>query len=221
MSIKSDNPEIAIGASESGRLVIRGLACRRGERLLFEDFDLAVRPGELVWLRAANGYGKTSLLRVVAGLSKPEAGTIERNEAGRPPLYLAHANALKDDLTVVESVRHFVALHALAASEPEILEAIRLLGLQTRRNAPIRTLSQGQRRRVALTRLCLSAPQTTWILDEPFDALDTEGVRLVNGLLATHAARGGSALFTSHVAPAIDGVTPRVVQLDALERAAG
>ena len=208
-------------ARNGSRLVVTGLACRRGERVLFRDFDLDLKPGELVWLRAANGYGKTTLLRVLVGLAKPEAGTIAWNPdvpfpERRPLLYLAHANAVKDDLTVAESVRTLVALHELSASEAAITDAIRRFGLHTRRNALIRTLSQGQRRRVALTRLCLSDPQSTWILDEPYDALDADGARLVSGLLAEHAARRGNALFTTHVPPAIEGGDPRIVQLDAM-----
>ncbi len=202
------------------RLVVRGLACRRGERVLFTGFDLDLAPGELVWLRAANGYGKTTLLRVLAGLSAPESGTIEWQPTRGAPFYLAHANALKDDLTVAESLRYMNRLHRLDASETAMTDAIRRFGLHARRNAPIRFLSQGQRRRVALTRLCLSDPQATWILDEPYDALDTEGVALVSRLLADHAARGGNALLTSHVPPVVDGVPVRPVHLDAAMDAA-
>lgn len=198
----------------AARLVVRGLACRRGERVLFDRFDLDLHPGELVWLRAANGFGKTSLLRVLVGLAKPEAGTV-RWAGDAAPLHLAHANALKEDLTVGESLRYLVALHGLEASDTAIANAIRRLGLHAKRHAPIRVLSQGQRRRVALCRLCLSSPHATWILDEPYDALDTEGVALVGDLLVAHARGGGSVLFTSHVAPLLaDGVDHRVVQLD-------
>ena len=178
-------------------------------------------PGELVWLRAANGFGKTTLLRVVAGLSPPEAGRIEWQRDGAPsadgprPLYIAHANALKDDLTVRESVAHLAALHGLAATPATVDAAIDRLGLRTRRDAPVRTLSQGQRRRVALARLCLSSPAAPWILDEPYDALDADGAAVVGGLLAAHAALGGNALFTSHVPPVVDGPAPRIVRLDA------
>ncbi len=200
------------------RLVVRDLACRRGERVLFDGFDLDLRSGELVWLRAANGFGKTSLLRVLLGLAKPEAGSVRWAADAGTPLHLAHANALKDDLTVVESLRHVVALHGLDASDATIADAIRRLGLHAKRRAPIRLLSQGQRRLVALCRLVLSPPRATWILDEPYDALDAAGVALVGGLLVGHAARGGSALFTSHVAPALErlpaGVDYRTVQLD-------
>ena len=202
-------------ASRASRtLVVDGLAGRRGERILFREFALAVAPGELVWLRAANGYGKTTLLRILAGLARPDAGTIRWSDTSGPALvYLAHANALKEDLTVLESVRYQSTLHGLFASEAAIADAIRRFGLQSRRHAPVRTLSQGQRRRVALTRLCLSGPRSTWLLDEPWDALDAEGVALVSALLEEHAAHGGNALFTSHVPPAIASL--RTVQFDA------
>jgi len=197
------------------RLRARGVACERGERRLFSDFDFTLSAGGIVWLRAANGFGKTSLLRVIAGLAQPTAGSIEWREPRAPLLYLAHANALKDDLTIVESLRYLARLHGLESSDTKLADAIRRFGLQSRRRAPIGTLSQGQRRRVALMRLCLSPPQTTWLLDEPYDALDSEGSVLVSSLLAEHAGRGGCVLFTSHVAPDIAGVPMQSIQLDA------
>lgn len=193
----------------------RGVACERGGRRLFSDFDVTLSAGDVVWLRAANGFGKTSLLRVITGLAQPAAGTIEWREPRPSLLYLAHANALKDDLTILESLRYLARLHALEASEATLADAMRRFGLQPRRHAPIRTLSQGQRRRVALMRLCLSPPQATWLLDEPYDALDSDGSALVSSLLEEHAVRGGCVLFTSHVAPGIPGLSVQSIQLDA------
>ncbi len=218
MSSKPDNSRGRRRAPSSvAALIVRGLACRRGERILFRDFDLDLAHGELVWLRAANGFGKTSLLRVLAGLAKPEAGTVEWTrpdaEHTSPLLYLAHANALKDELTVLESLRYLDALHGLGASEEAMADALRRFGLHAKRNAPVRTLSQGQRRRVALARLCLSPARASWILDEPCDALDAGGIAVVSTLLAAHAAGGGAVLFTSHMV--VDGLVPRTVQLDA------
>ncbi len=211
MSSRSDNSR-----GHERRLVVRGLAVRRGDRVLFRDFDLDVAPGEVIWLRAANGYGKTSLLRLLAGLAKPESGSIAWTVAGGPVLYLAHANALKDDLTVGESLRHLARLHALDRTDAAIVEAIHRLGLSARRHAPIRTLSQGQRRRVALAHLCLSDAMTPWILDEPFDALDADGAAVVGELIAGHAAGGGLVVLTSHVPPpALDGRALRTIALDA------
>ena len=197
------------------QLQARGVACERAERRLFADFDFTLAAGDIVWLRAANGFGKTSLLRVIAGLARPAAGTIEWREPRSPLLYLAHANALKDDLTIVECLRYHSRLHRLEASDAALADAIRRFGLHSRRHAPIRSLSQGQRRRVALMRLCVSPPQAAWLLDEPYDALDSEGSVLVSSLLAEHAARGGCVLFTSHVAPQIPGIAAQSIQLDA------
>lgn len=192
-------------------LVATGVACRRGERILFTDFDLSLAAGELVWLRAVNGYGKTTLLRVLAGLARPDSGTVARNLA---TLYLAHANALKEDLTVIESLRFATRLAGLPVDDTALVAAIAAFGMERRRHAPIRTLSQGQRRRVALMRLCVSPPGALWLLDEPYDALDSDATAVVDRLLLAHAAGGGAAILTSHVAPALDADRLRTVQLD-------
>ena len=199
-------------------LTVRGLACSRGGRTLFRDVDLSLAPGDLVWLRAANGYGKTTLLRAITGLLKPDAGTIAWSGAPWPlsaPLYyLAHANALKGDLTVTESLRHHARLNALDVDDTTLATTLRRFGLQARCHVPTRALSQGQRRRVALARLALGPPNATWILDEPYDALDAEGTAIVDALLTGHAEAGGSVLFTSHVESAIDARRLRIHRLD-------
>ena len=201
-------------------LTVRDLACRRGGRVLFRHFDLTLAPGTLIWLRAANGFGKTTLLRRLAGLAAADEGRIEwsggrpgGSDAGRV-VYLAHANALKDDFTVAESLDHLVRLHGLAATETTVADAIGRVGLWARRRALVRTLSQGQRRRVALARLLFSDASATWLLDEPFDALDADGIELIGSLLAAHAERGGNAIFTSHVAPKVDTRRLSIVRLD-------
>jgi heme exporter protein A len=197
------------------QLTITGLACSRGGRTLFRDVDLALAPGDLVWLRAANGYGKTTLLRAVVGLLEPDAGTIAW-PAGKAALYfVAHTNALKGDLPIVESLRHHARLHGSTIDDEKLDMALRRFGLQARRNAPTRALSQGQRRRVALASLAFGDPGATWILDEPYDALDTDGAALVDALLVEHADAGGSVLFTSHVPPTLPPTRLRVLQLDA------
>ena len=189
------------------------LACRRGERVLFRGLNLTVLPGQIVWLRGANGQGKTSLLRLLAGLTRPEAGRIEHG-AGRERVYVAHANALKDDLTVAESLMFLSRLHGFDTGAEAHDRALHRFGLHSRRSAPVRTLSQGQRRRVALARLCTAPATALWLLDEPFDALDAEGVDALNALLAEHAARGGSVVLTSHVPLTLTSPTPITVQLN-------
>ena len=188
-----------------------GLACRRGERILFRGLGLRVSAGQIVWVRGANGQGKTSLLRLLAGLAQPEAGTIEHSVRER--VYVGHANALKDDLTVAESLLFLSRLHGFDTAAVAIDAALHRFGLHSRRNAPVRTLSQGQRRRVALARLCTAPPTALWLLDEPFDALDAQGVEALNSLLAEHATRGGSVLLTSHVPLTLTSPAPITLQL--------
>jgi heme exporter protein A len=190
------------------------LVCRRGERILFAGLNLAVFAGQVVWVRGANGQGKTSLLRLLAGLARPEAGSVE-HLGGVERVYVGHSNALKDDLTVAESLMFLSRLHGFDTDAAAHAAALTRFGLHSRRNAPVRTLSQGQRRRVALARLCLAPATALWLLDEPFDALDAEGVEALNRLLAEHAARGGCVLLTSHVPLTLQSPEPVTLQLAA------
>lgn len=211
-----------------------GLACQRGERLLFDGLDLEIRPGDVLWIKGANGSGKTSLLRLLAGLSEPSSGTISwRGEPVRAAgwafkgslVYIGHANALKDDLTALEALRFLARIRGGADGTPQLVAALQALGIADRRNAPVRTLSQGQRRRVALARLALDLTAGdepgAWILDEPFDALDARGTVLLEGLLSAHARRGGCVVLTSHLPLSLRDPEPIVVRLDALPRATG
>jgi heme exporter protein A len=193
------------------------LSCRRGNRVLFKGINLHVRPGEVTWLRGRNGCGKTTLLRVAAGLSPPEAGRmlwdetpVRRSERfRRERVYIGHSNALKDDLSVTESLQFLARLHDRPSDEPALRAAMHRVGIDHRRGALVRTLSQGQRRRAALARLALERQPTLWILDEPYDALDSDGVACVNAMLGEHLGRGGSVLLTSHLSPG-DGAPPMV-----------
>lgn len=199
-------------------LAVTGLTCRRGELTLFEGLDFEVEPGRIVWVRGANGQGKTTLLRTIAGLARADAGRIVMGgAAAMPPLYIGHANALKDDLDVFDSLRFLLRLGAGAADVPSdvtVLAALARFGLAGRRRVPVRTLSQGQRRRVALARLAAPMRATLWLLDEPFDALDAAGSETLIALLAEHTGRGGGVVLTSHAALALDP-EPVVVTLAA------
>lgn len=208
------------------------VACRRGDRLLFAGLDETLDAGELLWLRGGNGRGKTSLLRLVAGLSAPERGQILWGDApmrgnerfAAELVYVAHTNALKDDLTAAESLAFLARVHGRDASPSAIRAALTRLGLAGRERTPTRSLSQGLRRRVALARLALETAPTLWVLDEPFDALDVAGTAVLHALLAAHRARGGSVLLTSHhlhldAEAASAGF--RVLDLDLLPRDAG
>ena len=183
------------------------LACDRGERRLFEGLHLQLQPDSVTWLRGRNGRGKTSLLRLLAGLATPAAGEVRimgrpLRQAGtswrRHWAYIAHQNALKDDLSATEALAFLAQLHGLENTPQALQQALRRMGIANRLHAPVRTLSQGQRRRIALARLALSAAAPVWLLDEPFDALDADGVAALNALISDHAARGAAVLLTSH-----------------------
>ncbi len=211
--------------SDSGALPVlaaSGLACRRGDRLLFKDLDFALRPGQICWVRGRNGQGKTSLLRLLAGLATPAQGEItwggvRLREAGADfqsrLVYLAHANALKEDLTVTESLRFLDRLHGRDTPAAGIADALKRLNLHGRRDAPVRTLSQGQRRRVALARLLVEPRASLWVLDEPYDALDADGIAILDEVLSAHAGRGGSVVLTSHLPLNVTKPAPVVLDL--------
>ncbi len=204
-------------------LQVQALACQRGDRMLFEGLNLDLAPGSVTWLRGRNGRGKTSLLRLLAGLSTPAAGEIHIagrsvKQAGaawrRHWAYVAHQNALKDDLSATEALHFLARLHGLPCSAGDLQQALRRMGIANRQHAPVRTLSQGQRRRVALARLALSRAAPLWLLDEPFDALDVDGITALNGLIAEHAQHGGCVLLTSHQPLGLQQPQPAVLDLE-------
>lgn len=204
----------ALPAFGGGTLAAHALACRRGRRLLFRGLDLQLPAGSITWLQGANGSGKTSLLRILAGLSAPAEGSLSWN--GQPlavdpaaraaRLYIGHGNALKDDLSLIEALAFLARLQGLDEAEPRARQALDRLGLGARADAPVRTLSQGQRRRGALARLALDEAPRTWLLDEPYDALDQDSTAQLSALLTGHAGRGGAVLLTSHQALDLPGL---------------
>lgn len=219
----STTPSASATSSDAGSLPtlsLVDLSCRRGDRVLFKGVNLEVRPGCAVWLRGRNGRGKTSLLRLACGLAVPESGSVlwdgvaVRRAAGYAErrLYIGHANALKEDLTVTESLRFLAHLHGRPHDAQSLEAALARVGMASRRDAPVRTLSQGQRRRAALARLALERQAALWILDEPYDALDSDGLQVINELLHAHLARGGSVLLTSHQHPG--AAAPAVTEFD-------
>lgn len=216
---------IALQAPPAGRCILQthALAGERGDRRLFEGLDLALAAGSVTWLRGRNGRGKTTLLRLLAGLATPAEGSIQllgqpQREAGpegrRMWVYVGHQNALKDDLSVTEALRFLARLHGLPHDEAALRQALKRLGIAQRQHAMVRTLSQGQRRRVALARLALSAGAPLWLLDEPYDALDSDGIEALNAVIAAHAAAGGCVLLTSHQALSLTAPVPAVLDLE-------
>jgi heme exporter protein A len=174
--------------------------------VLFSGLNLSLSTGQLLQIEGANGAGKTSLLRVLAGLSRPSEGEVLWREADiqrqrttylGEMLYLGHAPGLKAELSPLENLRVATALRDVSADPERIEAALDWVGLRGFEKVPTRGLSAGQRQRTALCRLLL-CPALLWILDEPFTALDMSGIRLVRTLLEDHLAAGGMVLLTSH-----------------------
>jgi heme exporter protein A len=187
-------------------LEILDLECIRGDRRLFSGLCFSLEPGSLLHLEGRNGSGKTTLLRAICGLLLPHAGEIRwggenirtlKEDYFRDLLYLGHLNGIKGDLTGIENLRLAAVLDGDRVSEEQIWDALGRLGLKGFEDLPTRVLSQGQKRRVTLARLLLSSAPL-WILDEPFTALDTGAVDLLQTLIADRVARGGMVLLTTH-----------------------
>ena len=187
-------------------LEARSVTCTRGVATLFRDVSFSIAAGEWIALRGANGTGKTTLLRCIAGLTRPDSGEVmwngesTRGDAGAYRgglLYAGHAAGIKDDLSAEENLRDALQLRGASADASALREALADAGLDKRRHLPARRLSAGQRRRIGLARLALD-PAAVWALDEPLTALDDEGQRLFTGLLQRHLARGGLALVATH-----------------------
>jgi len=183
-------------------VAVSGLAIRRGERLLFKDLGFRLEAGEALALTGANGSGKTSLLRAVAGLLRPVAGSIAFEGAADPDAarheavhLVGHADGLKGGRTALEELRFQAAW--LGGGDHGVAEAIERLALGPLLDLEVRRLSAGQRRRLALARL-VSAPRPLWLLDEPMAPLDAARRALLAELMRGHLAGGGLILAAVH-----------------------
>jgi heme exporter protein A len=178
------------------------LACWRGERAIFAGLSFTLPPGGALLLTGANGAGKSSLLRLLAGLIPPAEGRLlwrgedalaDRVAHARRLRYLSHGDALKPSLTAAENLAFYARLWG-----GEIGPALAALGLSELADLPARVLSSGQKRRLALARLALG-PAPLWLLDEPTVGLDAASVERLGGLLAAHRAAGGAVLAATHL----------------------
>ena len=190
------------------------LACQKAQRTLFQGVSLAVPAGSWLHIEGGNGSGKTSLLRILCGLSPPARGQVSwmARAEGAPVLssltsavrpdrsflhYIGHALGLKPDLTACENLCADAQVSGLALSRDQALQALAAQGLQSRSHLPVRVLSQGQRQGVALARLRTS-PARLWVLDEPLVGLDAQATAMARALLQSHVDAGGAVVMTSH-----------------------
>lgn len=188
----------------SSRIYARALACRRGDRLLFRRLDLALGAGEACHLTGANGVGKTTLLRTIAGLAEPYAG--EAGTAGRAAL-IDDRLALEPDWPLARALAFWFALDG-TQDAPAILARLSLAELA---EVPVRFLSTGQKKRAGLARL-LGQGADIWLLDEPLSGLDRATQALVSALIAEHCAAGGTALIASHQPLGVPSLTTLAIE---------
>lgn len=190
-------------------LTATNLSCIRGTQTLFRDLSLQLSPGQWLHLQGENGAGKTSLLRILAGLSLPVAGTVhwqgqpisqQRSVYHSEMIYLGHHASLKEDLTLTENLHSLMAMDGFKVTDTDIRDALTHMGLAKRQHLPSRVLSAGQKRRGLLARLLLR-PARLWILDEPFNALDAQATINLQARLKTHLANDGLIVLTSHQTP--------------------
>lgn len=176
-------------------LEVKALTVSRGNRPLVGDLSFALDSGEVIHLRGSNGAGKTSLLEVLSGLRTAAAGAISPEPEGGRLHWLGHKNALNLALTPVENLEFWCGLNGVPVQG--LVPVLERLGVAKVRHRPCRTLSAGQKRRSALARLLLDR-RPLWLLDEPLDGLDAQGLELFADLLKAHLINGGAAIITSH-----------------------
>lgn len=200
-------------------LEARGLRFSRNDEPVFGPIDFAVDAGEALLVQGENGVGKTTLLRVLAGLLHADAGEVRidgqpasASRRARAIAYLGHLPALKGDLSALENLRFLCGLHGRRRAQlPE--HAMAMVGLAGYEDALARQLSAGQKKRLSLARLWL-APAPLWLLDEPYANLDLPGIELVNRMVQAHLRAGGAALVTTHGAYAAPPVRTRMLVLE-------
>lgn len=212
-------------------LEARSVGCVRGDLQLFSGVDFAVGRGDAMRVAGANGSGKTSLLRILCGLAAPSEGMVSwsgrdirtlRDEFHGRLIYLGHANGVKDDLFAWENLVVASTLAGHVVTREAAHAALEWLGLGRAAELPTRSLSQGQKKRVALARLslglALDVDAPVWILDEPFTALDKAAVGALCKTIDEHLARGGMVIYTTHQEVALDARRALVLDMDGSAR---
>ena len=174
-------------------LSVQDISLERYFEPVFRPVSFSVSAGEMLLVSGANGCGKTTLVRILAGILQPSQGKI--NYAPARKVYIGHQLAVKDDLSVIENIAFIQDFNGHTGVTPS--EIARQVGLQRVASQPARTLSAGQRKRCALARLLLS-DEKLWLLDEPYSNLDRDGMNLLDSMLRGHLNAGGACVLTTH-----------------------
>ena len=181
-------------------LIINNLSCIRGYNQLFTDLSFELRPGEILKISGTNGTGKTSLLKIIAGLNSAESGSIffKNNDINNKLdiFYLGHLNALSPELSCIENLNFLLEL-GTENFNSSYEGALSMVGLNNYENELVANLSAGQKRRVALAALFIT-PSKLWLLDEPFTSLDSKGIEIVENQIKKHRDSGGLCILTTH-----------------------
>ncbi len=184
-------------------LTFNNLSCQKGYNLLFDDLSLVINSGDILRITGTNGSGKTSLLKILAGLNAQEQGTIhlddhpvKSEEYQNAVFYLGHLSSLSAELSCLENLKYLNALNQ-PTDEQKLIDALNKIGLQGYEEEYCGRLSAGQKRRVILAGLFVSNAKV-WLLDEPFTALDPQGVEIIERCISEHCKQGGLCLFTTH-----------------------
>lgn len=189
-------------------LSLTRVACARGGRLLFAGVSLDLAPGEAAIVTGPNGIGKSSLLRVVAGLLAPFDGTVVRSA---PVALMTDDLALDAERTLADALTFWARLDRDATARERVAAALATVGLSHIAGVPVRLLSTGQRRRAALARV-LASEAALWLLDEPGNGLDSLGLAMLEQVIARHRAGGGAVVLTTHQPLSVPGA--RTLALD-------
>ena len=200
-------------------LEAKEISCSRGNRRLFSHLSFTVAAGTALRIHGVNGAGKTSLLRMIAGLSPVSEGQITwcgdslsqlGDEYAKQLAFVGHTNGLKAYLSACENIRLGLAVQGIQASEDAVRSALDLEGLGHVADMPVQKLSAGQQRRTALTRIAFAGERRLWVLDEPFSSLDDAAVGRLSARISRHLSDGGVVLYTTHQDVAIDAPANRL-----------
>lgn len=213
--------------SKTPLLVAEGIRCERGDKLLFDDFDLTIDRGSILQLAGPNGSGKTTLLRSLCGLFDASVDSLVWRgiEVSNPLqyadelLYLGHRAAIRPYLTLMENLTWYACLSRCSDMQQieSVISEVKLTGFEEELAGD---LSAGQKRRIALARLRL-VDCNLWVLDEPFASLDAEGVSMLRGWIQEFVGSGGSVIYSTHQAVEFSGCDSRVIQVGAQGMGAG